>query len=446
VQPQTDSVNSEPMVDTDPLAQLLGEGAAGNVIGNPEDSIPEEIVALFQEHGLPKRKFRTILRAVPEGVAPSESSNNNLPYIAAWNKQIPSIDWVAKNYGPGDYQLTLLWSSKNPDEARLVNHVERVNFTISDKFTESYKRYQFDSKLKEMKDRNQKIRDAKLEKQLEVDIEGLTESDRTNTRKDGPINDPKEYLLALRKDAEAMGLVQKSGPNWDNILSLIVPSLPALLAAFSSMSANRQAQSDKLITLLLSQSNSANNQLVEIMKSVQGPTSGTEMIKELTQMIQQTVDFKEIMTGANQKESVVDKICKVVESIAPHFASVLAMPKEKRDGDYRAKIAQTYMANNEEMQVLREDPEVLRNCVTRWDAHYGWRQVDGLLDVAGLTRPPECPRRADLELPADARPQPGGSPATDNSREGLPSARDTAVPIDDEAQYTEDDSEALQEP
>ena len=75
----------------DPLASILGPGSGTTLLGKADDEIPDEILAIFTEHGLHGKKFRVMLKQMDD----SGSDDGNLPFVKSWTRSIPSLDFIA---------------------------------------------------------------------------------------------------------------------------------------------------------------------------------------------------------------------------------------------------------------------------------------------------------------------------------------------------------------
>jgi hypothetical protein len=151
---------------------------------------------------------------------------------------------------------------------------------------------------------------------------------------------------------------------------------------------------------------SSNTQMLEMVKANQGPSTGQQMMKEFGDMVKNALNVKELFEG--QKEGLADKVFRLIESVAPHILPVLAMGPAQRQFDPRWMIAQQYASNAPEIQQLRDNPLELKKLVQNLDETIGWEQTDQILTLMTkgvLTRPDDCPRRAEQQFPAGTTPQ-----------------------------------------
>lgn len=384
----------------DPLHDYLGPSSGNKVLGDPStEDIPDEIISVLDEFGLHSgRSFRVIVKELADGVDdPAHGS-----YIKGFSRTIPTVDWIGRNYGPGRYCLVFQWRSKDEESGKMGNKTERVIIEVSEKFESEYREFQHQEKLRRLKKRKESVQDALLESKIESSI--LTEEG-------GESRDSKqsarEYVNEMLSFNEKLGL-RRGGIDWEKILPVVLTGLPLALKALSEVSASRQNQQNQLMTLMLTQSNNYNSQLVEVMKNL-GPQNGSDTMKEFREMLTSAIDMKELLHG-EKKDSLADKIFSLVESVSPQLLQVASLSAQARQSDPRVAMARQYIATNPDFQALADSPESKSNLVRRLDGYYGWKQTDAILQVMGWQRPEGCPRRPEQESPTA-----GGSDGSEGS-------------------------------
>jgi len=401
----TQNVLPDPeLMKKDPMAELFGPGSGVKLFGETDDDIPEEVRALLDEHGLGKKSFQCILKEIPAGSSmENASSSTNTTFIRGFTRGIPSADYIAKTYGPGNYLLCFTWQTRDPDGSRHNNRQE-VPVIISEKVLGEYKRQRLSEKIKDASEIGSQVRDALVEKSIEGSmIKALTGSGDEN--KDPRIS-AKEYISEIVETSRMLGLsplsaaqVPAKAIEWEKI----IPAAAGILTAFMSMQQqNEQRRSDefnKMLMLMMSTSQSANNQMLEIVKAQSGAGSGNLAIKEFKDMIFGALDIKQALSG-NEKESLGDKIFKLIESVAPSILSIAATTAQAREAASNPMV-KSYIDKNPDFQALRRDPVEMAKVVGKLDQFYGQKQTDLILQVAGWGRPIECPHDPDLMEPPE---------------------------------------------
>lgn len=396
--PVQETTGTDSVLVNDPLQQFLGPQSGNKVLGNyEEEDVPDQIIAVLDEFGLHGGKaFRVIIKELPDGVDDPALGS----FVKSFSRSVPTVDYLGRNYGPGRYCLVFQWRAKDQEQGKLVNKSERVLIEVSDKFEPEYREYQHKLKLERLKKRKESVQDAILESKLEG---SLLDSEDGNG-KPGTLQTAKEYVREMLSFNEQLGL-RRGGIDWEKILPVLATGLPLMLKALSEMGANARMQQQQLMTLMLTQSNNYNSQLVEVMKNM-GPQSGSDSIKEFREMLTSAIDMKELIHG-DKKDTLADKIFSLVESVGPQLLSIASMSAAARARDPRVSMARGFIQNNPDFKALADSPESQSNLIRKLDAFYGWEQTDSILGVIGWTRPDDCPRLPEQQHPADA-PQAGG--------------------------------------
>lgn len=381
----------------DPLNMFLGPQSGNKVLGNYEsEDIPDEVLGVLDEFGLHSGKpFRTIIKELPEGCDDPALG----AFVKSFSKTVPTIEYLGRNYGPGRYCLVFTWKQKDPEQGRMISKSENVLLEVSDKYEPEYREYQHQQKIARLKRRKESVQDVILEGKLEGSL--LDDGGGNNNKQDA-----KEYVKEMMAFNEQLGL-KRGGIDWEKIMPLLITGLPLMLKALSEMGANARAQQQQMMTLMLTQSNNYNSQLVEVMKNM-GPQGGSDTMKEFREMLTSAIDMKELL-APNKPDTLADKIFSMLETVGPQLLQIAQMSAQARAKDPRIAMAKTFVQNNPDFQQLEDSPESKANLIRKLDGFYGWQQTDSILQVMGWERPTDCPRLDEQRYPAGTAEQPQAS-------------------------------------
>ena len=387
-QPMQEASGDDILVN-DPLNAFLGPQSGNKVLGNYQDEdIPDEVLGILDEYKLYNGKpFRTIIKELPEGCDDPALG----AFVKSFSKTVPTIDYIGRNYGPGRYCIVFTWKQKDLEQGRMISKSSDVLIEVSDKYEAEYREYQHQQKLDRLKRRKESVQDALLESKLEGSL-----LDEGGDKKPESLN-AKEYVREMLAFNEQLGL-KRGGIDWDKLLPLVMTGLPLMLKALSDMNSNRQAQMQQMMTLMLTQSNNYNSQLVEVMKNM-GPQNGSDTMKEFREMLTSAIDMKELLQP-NKPDSLADKIFSMLETVGPQLLNVAQMSAQARAMDPRVAMAKQFMKTNPDFQALDNNPESKSNLIRKLDGFYGWQQTDSILQVIGWQRPDTCPRLDEQRFPA----------------------------------------------
>lgn len=398
------------LLKKDPMAEMFGPGSGVKIIGEQDDEIPVEVRAILDEYGLSKKSFQCILKEVPEGSNLSESSaSQNSAYVKGWTRSIPSIEFIAKTYGPGSYVLSFTWRSRDIDTDMASKSMHQdVPIEISQKFADEYKKHRLNTKIREASEVGTTVRDTLIEKKVESQmLKALTGEDEE--KRVDPATAARDYIQQTIETAKMLGLSPVAASNvpvksfeWDKILPAVIGGVTAFMQMQQNAAQARSEEFNKMMMLLMSTSQNANNQLLEVMKTQAGVGSGNLAIKEFKDMVLGAIDVKEALNGT-KSESLSDKIFRMVESVAPQILSIAASAAQAQVSAKNpvVKMTKEYVENNQDFQALKNNPVELRNFYAKMDTFLGWKQTDMLSGVLGWERPSECPRIPSQELPPE---------------------------------------------
>lgn len=407
-EPDMPNADSRPAVE-DPMARFFAGANDGIDVALEDYEPPEEIRSIFDEHGLSKRHYRCILKELPDNVTDYAKAE----YIKSWTRSYPPPEWIALNYGPGTYMMVFHWPGKDPETGKMKTFSEQIVQTISEKHRDAYDKHQLAKRIRDTEDSNRLIQSATLRKKLSMSLTGEEQ------QREDPAEAGKQYVANIVEAANMLGLTkqQVSTFPWREALAGIMPAIPVLFKMWSESAARERERNEKFFLLLMNQSNSSVNQMVELMKSQNGPASGVDYMKNMSDMIFAALDIKNALSG--EKEGLSDKIFGMIERTAPAILAMATMSKAQREQAPEFKAAQAYMNASPDFQKLSDDPRLLADVVKKCDAFYGWEQTDGILSVTGYERPAECPRKPEEQYPAQMRAdsQPSGNDEAEKTEE-----------------------------
>lgn len=370
----------------DPLKDILGPGSFTFRSPSEDSEAPPELQAIFDEYSIGERSYRCILRER------DDDESNSSAYVESFNREYPSSDYIGTRYGPGDYVLIFLWRGLDPETQRKKNYNEKVNITISDKYSDRHEDYMLQKTIKRMETNRAKIKRARIKSLLDNDmsLEGSMSGNGGSGVEAG-----KKYFEQISEGMKLIGvdpstLHRKSGIDWEKLTPILLAGIPAALRVFSEIAATRQSQFNTLLTLMLNQSNKSSDQMLEIVRASQGQGSGNQIIKEFTDMIRGTVDIKELLTP--EKQSVADRVFDAIEKVSPMIVQMMAMNAQQRMQSPLVNMAKAYTTANPDFEKMRNDQSIQQQVIARLDSVFGWEQADVIIQVMGYQRTENNPR------------------------------------------------------
>lgn len=379
----------------DPMAEIFGPGSTMTMVGDPDDEMPDEIRSIIEENGLSKRDFACVLKEILTGTTgDSVDGSANTVYVKGWKRSIPSMEYIAKEHGPGSYVLVLSW--RYIDRENNVHRMKRemVPIQISEKCASDYRKHQLDKKIKDASATGTKVREALVEKTIEGQlINAITDGNRDDKKQS-----PKEYLEEIMGTVKMLGLpiggfgAPARTIDWEKILAVAVPGLTALFGVLQNASQRRADEQNKLFMMMMSQNQNASGQVIEMYKTLAMKPAMDNPLKELQQMVMSAMDIKELMNP--QKETLSDKIFKVVEMVAPQILQIAANAAQTHQPPRgpAVDVAKMYVKANPDFEKLKNDPAEMMKFVERLDDRIGWENADVVLGVVDWQRPTNCVR------------------------------------------------------
>jgi hypothetical protein len=420
IPPQRQSLPPNPAVmKHDPMAEIFGPGSTCTMIGDPEDEMPDDIRAVIEENGLSKRDFACVLKELPAGsTTDAVDGSANSIYVKGWKRSIPSMEYIAREHGPGNYVLVLSWRYLDRDDNVHRTKRETVPIQISEKCASEYRKHQLDKKIKEASATGTKVREALVEKTIEGQlISAITDGNRDNDKK----QTPKEYLEELMSTVRTLGLpvggfgTPTKGIDWEKILPAVLTGATALLGVLQQSSQRRADEQNKMFMMMLSQNQNASGQVIEMYKTLAMKPAMDNPLKELQQMVMSAMDIKELMNPP--KETLSDKIFRVVEMVAPQILTIAANAAQTHQPPTgpAVDIAKMYVGANPDFAKLKNDPVEMQKFVERLDDRIGWENADVVLGVVEWQRPPNCVRDPAKRYPPQATAQDAETTETEDA-------------------------------
>ena len=384
---------------------------------NPEEEAPEEISNFLFDHGLSKNPFKCMLKKVPAGGEEENLGNSQgASYIVEWHRSVPSLAYIAKHYGPGEYVLHFTWRAKDQSEdgdGKSKLCMEDVPLSISELAEDEHRKFLLEEKLRWHQDVTRKARDNKISNNLEREsLSGLIGEDGESK---SPRQIAKEVISESLDMVKSLGIpigmgMQPAAPKpdipWIGIIGAAVPLLVAFMESRDKEAQRRTDESNKMMMLMLGMGEKNTTQLLELMKATSGQGTGNVMMKELFDMLKTGVDMKAILSP--EKPSLADRIFEMVEGIAPAILQVLATVSSAKaaQDNMMVKMGKGFVEKSPDFQQMLHDPVELAKFVIRLDDFYGWEQADTMMEVMGWTRPEACVRDPAKQLPINMRTTP----------------------------------------
>lgn len=390
--------NEEPMMGRDPVQSLFGTSSPG-FMHTPEDDIdviPDEVQTIIDQYEIDTKKtgFTCVLKRCHEGQHDSQGA-----YINSWRKTAPTLKDIALHYGPGRYIILLQWKQNEYDDEK-GRHVQRnksetIPIIIDEAFRDMHEEYTLDMRVQLAERRRQKLNKAKMSAKIDSQLSLFGEEKDER----GQPQNVKEYVRDLAEQASLLGFQRGGGFSLEKIAPLALP----LLQYFEKKSELERDRQDKFMLMMMQVMNQSQTQMMELVKNQNGPTSGSEIMNEMSRMVMNSLDLKKSIEDANQKETVVDKVFNLIEGVAPVIVQLASMPKDKAKTSPMYGIAQQAVNQSPEIQEVMGNPEHLKQLVNKLDPQLGTRQVDRLLELAGESRPADCMNNYTIhpEMPPD---------------------------------------------
>jgi len=344
------------------------------IMGSVEDpgfvqETPEDIEDFLSDNGIKDASYVcTLKRYHKDGSEVAEW----LP--GSTKSSYPDIQDVGRRFGPGKYLFCFSWKAVDPDGKR-KKHYKEYKILLGEEWNDVYDEYQAEKWAEKQK----KIEATAMRQQYQNAVKGNvpgTAPPQADPAKAG-IEQLQESVQMLRSLGMPVGGNVPANTNNDN-----------------------QLQMFQMIMGMMAQSQKQSNDLMIALLTSQKPQTGNDVMKEMVNMVGTALNLKEALTP--EKEGTVDKVFKLMESVLPQIA---AMAQQSRAERLQNPLYQVAMQSNE-MQQMKQDPNMLKSWVEKWDKKHGSENTDEILSTIGIDRNGN-------PLPEEPIPQPPPQPGAE---------------------------------
>ncbi len=383
--------------------------------GITEDT-PDEITDFVRSNDVAD-KYVVMLKQRPDGGGAAQT-------LRSFSNYYPNVNTLGKEWGPGSYSLIFSWRGEGKSGKKetltkefKIDLPERAWADEHDQFLMERSRKRQEALEREMK------MDATKNRILGTPIAAAPPPSDLDTMK---------KFLGLAKE---MGVPiggpgrfdpkEKEKKSFTDRLIDLAPAITAIGAAISPLAVafiqRKKEPEDKSTTnLLLQHVLTQKPQENDVMK---------QFVPFLMGTMKQMMDFKESIQP-EEKESLVEKLIDKLAPVIPQVLALATMPRQQMDNNPMVKMARGLP----DVKAMTGDPEMLAMAIPKLDEVYGAQNVDDILAVAGVVRPPE--------FAENFRKYPSKGYRTDGSHESDPPKEDgrNAKPADEVPGASNDES------
>jgi len=319
---------------------------------------PPDIENFLTELGIKGKQYSCQIKQFPAegGGIPAFLPSN-------YKGRYPTIDELGTKYGPGKYLYVFTWTVPRPDGGHKQT-MKELEVLLSDAWDDAHEEYLYQYSLK----RRKRLRQVKNK----AELDGILYD---HEKPSGNPGNGMDNLIDAKNKLMQLGVpVGQSGGGTDlmaggtgGIFALMMNMQQKSTELMVQMMTGSQQQMMALVTAVL-----ANN-------SNKGNPYG-DMFKEVAGMFTQMVDLKQALNP--EKQTMVDKIFTLLETVSPQVLGMLKMSAAQRRQDPLYKLA----ASSQELKNLKGDPEATDALATKLDAHYGVQNTNDIMTVMGLSR------------------------------------------------------------
>lgn len=338
--------------------------------GITEDT-PDEITDFVRSNDVAD-KYVVMLKQRPEGGGPAQT-------LRSFSNYYPNVNTLGKEWGPGSYSLIFSWRGEGKSGKKETLTKEFKIDLPERAWADEHDQY--------LMERSRKRQEA-LEKELRLDAtkNRIMGQPATVAPQVSEFDTMKKFLVMAKELGVPIGGSVKTEPKEkekksfaDRLIDL-APAITAIGAAISPLAVayigRKKEPEDKSTTnLLLQHVLTQKPQENDVMK---------QFVPFLMGTMKQMMDFKESMQP-EEKETLVERLIDKLAPVVPQVLALATMPRPQLDSNPMVKMAR----NMPDVQAMTRDAEMLAMAVPKLDEIYGAQNVDDILAVAGVVRPPE---------------------------------------------------------
>lgn len=338
--------------------------------GITEDT-PDEITDFVRSNDVAD-KYVVMLKQRPDGGGPAQT-------LRSFSNYYPNVNTLGREWGPGSYSLIFSWRGEGKSGKKETLTKEFKIDLPERAWADEHDQY--------LLERSRKRQEA-LEKVLKQDA---LKSRILGTPMTPPPPPPSDLdtmkkFLSLAKDlgvpigGNIKETKEKDKKSFAERIIEMAPAITAIGAALSPIAvayiSRKKEPEDKSTTnLLLNHLLNNKPQENETMKQIVPFLMGT---------MKQMMDFKDAMQPV-EKESLVERLIDKLAPVVPQVLALASLPRQQMENNPMTKMAR----NMPDVKAMTSDAEMLALAIPKLDAIYGAQNVDDILAVAGVERPPQ---------------------------------------------------------
>lgn len=347
---------------------LMGTIEAGGFISET----PPDIDEFLTEIGFRGQAYVcTVKRAPKEGSGAKEFLPVNV------KGTYPSINDLGKRFGPGQYFYCFSWITKDPDTGKSKKIFKEYKVYLGSEWEDIYDEYQAEIWAKKEK----KIIQTAQQKKLRDAARGIAPGEVDREQKD-PFDEFEKMATKMKNLGVPLFNANNNAP-------APADNSNQLLMFMMKMQSEAQDRSDKMTMFMM-----------KMMMQQNGGGDSTQMFDKVFDLFKGVVNVKELLNP--EKQTVVDKVFNLAESVLPAIMEIAKKPPAQRQADPLVGVVK----NSADFNKMKDDPEMLKAAIKKWDDAHGPEQTNVILETIGLKRP-------GMESP----PEPSGEDESDNEGE-----------------------------
>ncbi len=400
--PAPENGSQEPKIDltVDPTSDLQNDELVMGEMPEPEidGDIPVELADMFQEyHESNEGNYNVHIKKFDSSIGFKDTDAQT---CGTFKNQCPSVDYIGIKYGPGQFMALLTYRYSTGERSadgklKYKPGVKRQRFSISDEYENAHEEWLTERQLITLK-KQQKLK-RKIERFKEQN--GMLNdkaSSNNNINVDDAVKNKINETLAM---AQTLGIA-KSPNNSGGVLGFLQNMSGADMIAAAGLVI-------KWLDSRAAREREDKREMMNLIVSMNKPQpQGDDYMKQVLNKIMDTKDFMAALTP--EKQTAVDKVIGLVESVLPHFAQLALQPRQKVQADPMVAMVQ----GSEEMKMFENDPNAFKVMVQNFDKQYGVKSADEVLTVMQKSNAAWAVRPDELKtdeyfatLPEDCRPQ-----------------------------------------